>query len=109
MDGQFCIIHDEDIKELRAEMAANNKEHESFRRRLHEHDEQINAIHTLATSVEKLAEAMNQTKMTVEKIDRRVEAIENEPADKWKKISFEVIKTIVVLRVGAALAYFGVK
>ena len=109
MDGQLCMVHDKDIKTLSADMAANNKEHESFRRRLHEHDEQINAIHTLATSVEKLAEAMNDTKKTVEKIDRRVETIENEPADKWKKISFEVIKTIVVLLVGAALAYFGVK
>ena len=109
MDGQLCMPHDKDIKDLRAEMAANEKEHESFRRRLHEHDEQINAIHQLTATVGQLAQAMNDTKKTVEKIDRRVETIENEPADKWKKISFEVIKTIVVLLVGAALAYFGVK
>lgn len=106
---KFCIMHDEDIKTLREDMAANDKEHESFRRRLHEHDEQINAIHTLATSVEKLADAMNETKKTVEKIDRRVEDIEREPADKWKKISFEVVKAIVVALVGAALMYFGIK
>jgi predicted phage tail protein len=106
---KFCIMHDEDIKTLREDMAANDKEHESFRRRLHEHDEQINAIHTLATSVEKLADAMNETKKTVEKIDRRVEDIEREPADKWKKITFEVVKAIVVALVGAALMYFGIK
>lgn len=106
---KFCIMHDEDIKNLREDMAANDKEHESFRRRLHEHDEQINAIHTLATSVEKLADAMNETKKTVEKIDRRVEDIEREPADKWKKIGFEIVKAIVVALVGAALMYFGIK
>ena len=106
---KFCIMHDEDIKALREGIAANDKEHESFRRRLHEHDEQINAIHTLTTSVEKLADAMNETKKTVEKIDRRVEDIEREPADKWKKITFEVVKAIVVALVGAALMYFGIK
>lgn len=109
MDGQFCIIHEEDIKDLRAEMAANNKEHESFRRRLHEHDEQINEIHQLTTAVGKLADGIAETKRTVDKIDKRVEAIEKEPAEKWKKITFEVVKTVVVLLVGAALAYFGVK
>lgn len=109
MEQKFCLMHDEDIKALRADMAANDKEHESFRRRLHEHDEQINAIHTLATSVEKLADAMNETKKTVEKIDRRVEDIEKEPADKWKKIGFEIVKAVVVALVGAALMYFGIK
>lgn len=109
MEQKFCLMHDEDIKALRADMAANDKEHESFRRRLHEHDEQINAIHTLATSVEKLADAMNETKKTVEKIDRRVEDIEKEPADRWKKITFEVVKAVVVALVGAALMYFGIK
>lgn len=109
MEQKFCLMHDEDIKALRADMAANDKEHESFRRRLHEHDEQINAIHQLTVSVNQLAQAMNDTKKTVEKIDRRVEDIEREPADKWKKIGFEIVKAVVVALVGAALMYFGIK
>lgn len=109
MDNGFCMTHDKDIKDLRAEMAANDKEHESFRRRLHDHDEQINAIHQLTASVSQLAQAMNDTKRTVEKIDRRVEAIENEPGEKWKKMAFEVAKTIIVALVGAAIAYLGLK
>lgn len=109
MEQKFCLMHDEDIKALRAEMAANDKEHESFRRRLHEHDEHINAIHQLTVSVNQLAQAMNDTKKTVEKIDRRVETIENEPADRWKKITFEVVKAVAVALVGAALMYFGIK
>ena len=100
--------HDRDLKKLREEMAANDMEHESFRRRLREHDEQINAIHQLTTTVSQLAQAMNATKETVEKIDRRVEQIENEPGEKWKKISFEIIKGVALAAVGAALAYFGI-
>lgn len=109
MDTQFCMEHDRDLKQLCADMAANEREHESFRRRLHEHDEQINAIHQLTATVGQLAQAMNDTKKTVEKIDRRVEEIEKEPADKAKKIVFEVIKCVVLALVGAMLAYFGIK
>ena len=57
--------------------------------------------------VGQLAQAMNDTKRTVEKIDRRVEEIENEPAENWKKICFEVVKGVVLAVVGAALMYFG--
>lgn len=102
-------MHDEDIKSLREGAAANDKEHESFRRRLHEHDEQINAIHQLTVAVSKLAEGVAETKRTVDKIDRRVEAIEKEPGEKWKKMAFEVVKAVVLACVGAALAYFGLK
>lgn len=107
--NQLCMPHDADIKKLREEMGANDKEHESFRRRLREHDEQINAIHQLTATVGQLAQAMNDTKKTVEKIDRRVESLENEPADRWRKISFEIIKAVVVALVGAALMYFGIQ
>lgn len=106
---KFCLMHDEDIKALREEAAANDKEHESFRRRLREHDEQINEIHQLTTAVGKLADGIAETKRTVDKIDKRVEAIEKEPAEKWKKIGFEVIKAVVLAIVGAALMYFGIK
>lgn len=107
MENQFCMEHDRDLKKLREDMAAAEREHESFRRRLREHDEQINAIHQLTVTVGQLAQAMNDTKRTVEKIDRRVEEIENEPAENWKKICFEVVKGVVLAVVGAALMYFG--
>ena len=109
MEKQFCMVHDADIKALREEAAANEKEHESFRRRLREHDDQINEIHQLTTAVGKLADGIAETKRTVDKIDKRVEAIEKEPAEKWKKITFEVVKAVVMALVGAALMYFGIK
>lgn len=89
-------------------MASNDKEHESFRRRLNDHDDKMNCLIELTGSVKSLAVSMDQTRRTVEKIDKRVEAIEHEPADKWKKASFEVIKLIIAALVGAALMKIGI-
>ena len=106
---EFCKMHDTDIKRLLEDASANAKEHESFRRRLSEHDEQINAIHQLTAAVQSLADSMAATKTTVDKIDKRVEAIEKEPGERWKKIAFEIIKAIVLTAVGAGIAHFGIQ
>lgn len=99
---------EEHLAELRERMASNDKEHESFRRRLRDHDDKVNCLIELTGSVKSLAVSMEQTRRTVEKIDKRVEIIEREPADKWKRIGFEVVKLAVAAIVGAALAKFGI-
>lgn len=99
---------EEHLAELRERMASNDKEHESFRRRLRDHDDKVNCLIELTGSVKSLAVSMEQTRRTVEKIDKRVEIIEREPADKWKRICFEVVKLAVAAIVGAALAKFGI-
>ena len=107
MDNQ-CKYNAEHLAGLRERMASNDKEHESFRRRLHEHDEKMDCLIDLAGSVKSLAVSMDQTRRTVEKIDQRVEAIEREPADKWKKTAFEIVKITVAALAGAVLLKLGI-
>lgn len=107
MDNQ-CAYNAEQLAELRERMASNDQEHESFRRRLKDHDEKVNCLIELTGSVKSLAVSMDQTRRTVEKIDKRVEAIEHEPADKWKKISFEAVKLIAAALIGAVLIKLGI-
>ena len=107
MDNQ-CAYNAEQLAELRERMASNDQEHESFRRRLRDHDDKVNCLIELTGSVKSLAVSMDQTRRTVEKIDQRVEAIEHEPADKWKKMGFEIVKLIAAALVGAALLKLGV-
>ena len=106
MDNQ-CSYNAEQLSELRERMASNDQEHESFRRRLNDHDEKMNCLIDLTGSVKSLAVSMDQTRRTVEKIDKRVEAIEHEPADKWKKMGFEIVKLIAAALIGAALMKLG--
>lgn len=41
----------------------------------------------------------------VGKLDKRITEIEMEPADKWKKVSFEIVRYIVLAVVGVAVGY----
>lgn len=99
---------EEHLAELRERMASNDKEHESFRRRLRDHDDKVNCLIELTGSVKSLAVSMEQTRRTVEKIDKRVEIIERAPADKWKQIGFEIMKIVAAALVGAALVKIGI-
>lgn len=107
VDNQ-CSYNAQQLAELRERMASNDQEHESFRRRLRDHDEKVNCLIELTGSVKSLAVSMDQTRRTVEKIDKRVEAIEREPADKWKKITFEAVKLISAALIGAVLLKLGI-
>ena len=59
---------------------------------------QSDAIEELRTEVSHMAERMRG-------ISGRVEELEKEPGERWKKISFEIIKYIVLAAVGAAVGY----
>ena len=41
----------------------------------------------------------------MDKLDKRISVIEREPADKWKKLAFEIVKYIVLAAVGVAVGY----
>ena len=59
---------------------------------------QADAIDSLHEKVDKLTERLVS-------ISGRVSEIEKEPGERWKKISFELIKYIVLAAAGAALGY----
>lgn len=101
---------EEQYAEVKAELASNGTEHGSFRRRLDEHDDKIDKLQqtqiqlvNLTNAVNNLATGVGELKTTVQRVDSRVAALEQEPADKWKKITWEIIKAVVMAVVGAGI------
>lgn len=101
---------EEQYAEVKAKLASNETEHGSFRRRLDEHDDKIEQLQqtqiqlvNLTNAVNNLATGVGELKTTVQRVDSRVAALEQEPADKWKKITWEIIKAVVMAVVGAGI------
>lgn len=106
-------MNEEQYAAIREELAANKKEHESYNRRLHEHDEKLEKqgeilmlLERLTNTVKNLSEKMGEVNTTVQGMDKRLDEIEREPADKWKKITWEVLKAVVLAIAGVAIGYF---
>ncbi|MBQ8507493.1 MAG: hypothetical protein IJ466_08715 [Clostridia bacterium] len=95
------------------ETAANKAEHSSFKRRLDELEEGSKRQTEILLTMQRQADAIDSIntkidKMTgsVERVEKRVDEIEREPGEKWKKMAFEIIKYIVLAAVGVAAGYF---
>lgn len=106
-------MNEEQYAEVKAALAANNTEHQSYNRRLAEHDEMIRALQqtqiqlaNLTNAVNNLATGMNDLKNVVQGVDKRVAEMEKEPADKWKKATWKIIELVLAAAVGAVLVYF---
>ena len=101
----------DDVARLRETMAAHEAEHKSFRRRLDALEDatrrQSDILLTLqrqGDAIENMTQALRELKQAVEKVNTRVGDLEREPADKWKKVTLEIIKYIVTAGIGAAIA-----
>lgn len=106
-------MNDEQYAEIIGALRANEQEHSSYNRRLHEHDEKIEKLQqtqiqlaNLTNAVNNLASGIGEVKTAVQGVDRRVAELEREPADKWRKITWEIVKAVVMAAVGAAIAVF---
>ena len=113
MNDPHCQHNDKRIEELVKDMAAAKMEHQSFKRRIDELEgsskRQNDILVTLqrqADAIQTMNEKIDDVASDVKGVAKRVEAIENEPADKWKKMSFEAIKYIVLAVLGAIAGYF---
>ena len=106
-------MNEEQYADIKGRLMANDKEHESYNRRLSDHDEHLERLDNtyvllerLTSSVNNLSSGMGDLKIAVQGVDKRVAALETEPADKWKKTSYEVLKYIVLAVVGVIVGYF---
>ena len=104
-------MNDEQYAEIIGALRANEQEHSSYNRRLHEHDEKIDKLQqtqiqlaNLTNAVNNLANGIGEVKTAVQSVDKRVGELEREPADKWKKITWEIIKAVVLAAAGAGIA-----
>ena len=104
-------MNDEQYAEIIGALRANEQEHSSYNRRLHEHDEKIDKLQqtqvqlaNLTNAVNNLANGIGEVKTAVQSVDKRVGELEREPADKWKKITWEIVKAVVMAAGGAGIA-----
>lgn len=104
-------MNDEQYAEIIGALRANEQEHASYNRRLHEHDEKIDKLQqtqiqlaNLTNAVNNLASGIGEVKTAVQSVDKRVADLEKEPADKWKKITWEIVKAVVMAAAGAGIA-----
>ena len=103
-------MNEEQYVKILSDLAANEKEHESYNRRLKEHDESLKKLsetqvilERLSNAVSNLTASVGEIKVSVQGVGKRLDAIEREPADNWKKITFEIIKYIVIAAIGAGV------
>ena len=106
-------MNEEQYAKIVAELAANEMEHKSFKRRLDEHSEALQKqteilviMERQSNAIEQMTGAVGRVETKVTRIDERVGELEKEPGEKWKKIVFEIIKYSVVAAVGYAASKF---
>lgn len=75
--------------------------------RLDKLEESTEAINRLATSMEIMAERQEQTVETIDKLDRKVTALEEKPARRWDGMVDKIVWAVAAAFVGFILAQLG--
>ena len=135
MESQLCLENCRRLQELSDEVAretaANKEAHREYERRFDELSEsskrqgdilvtlqkQADAIESMNgkidtfsdkvdSKIDTVSEKVDKAVSKFEKTDERLDKLEKEPGENWKKISFEIVKYIVLAVVGVAVGYF---
>ena len=94
-------VHEEFAKRMEDENHRQNK-------RIEECEHRIRAVGEIVRSLDRLTVSVEQMAVEVQKQGERLENIEKEPADKWKKATWEVIKYVIVLALGVVAVKIGI-
>lgn len=104
-------MNEEQYGKILADLAANEKEHESYNRRLKEHDVKLErqaeiliVLERLTQTVKSLTDRMGEMNTSFKALDARLGQIEKEPGEKWKKVVWEILKAALLAAVGYGLA-----
>lgn len=97
--------HDVEFAQKLAEVDARAK---SNTKRLDKVEALTEVVHELATTMKLMAEKQERTAETVERLDTKLSAIEQEPAKRWKAVVEKIVMTVVAALVGFALAKLGI-
>lgn len=97
--------HDVEFAQKLAEVDARAK---SNTKRLDKVEAMTEVVHELATTMKLMAEKQERTAETVDRLDEKLSAIEQEPAKRWKAVVEKIIMTVVAALVGFALAKLGI-
>lgn len=101
------VSHEHEV-EFAQKLAEIDSRSKSNTKRLDRLEELTETVHELAMTMKLMADKQERTAETVERLDTKLSAIEQEPAKRWKSIVDKVILTIVAALVGFALAQIGI-
>ena len=106
-------MNEEQYAEVMAQLASNETEHKSFRRRLEEHDALLREQNKIVVAIEKQSNAietmntsMGRVEKKVDSLSGRVDAMEKEPGEKWKKVTWEILKYVLLAIAGVVIGKF---
>lgn len=97
--------HEVEFAQHLAEIDARSK---SNTKRLDRLEELTETVHELATTMKLMADKQERTAKTVERLDTKLSAIEQEPAKRWKAVVEKVLMTVVAALVGFVMAKLGI-
>ena len=99
-------------EELAALKASNEADHKSYQRRIGaleeaqtKQTEMLLAIQNISNAQQNIVTKVNSIDGKVDMLGKRIDVIEKEPGDKWKKLAFEIVKYVVLAAVGVAVGY----
>lgn len=103
-------MNEEQYAEVMAKLASNETEHKSFGRRLDEHDALLREQNKIVVAIEKQSSAietmntsMGRVESKVDSLSGRVDAMEKEPGEKWKKVTWEILKYVLLAIAGVVV------
>ena len=106
-------MNEEQYAEVVAQLASNETEHKSFRRRLEEHDALLREQNKIVVAIEKQSNAietmntsMGRVEKKVESLSGRVDAMEKKPGEKWEKVTWEILKYVLLAIAGVVIGKF---
>lgn len=94
------LEHERRLSEVESRSKSNSH-------RLDKLEESTEAIHRMAVALEKVATKQDTMSANVDKLTNKVEALESEPAKKWRFVVEKSIYIIVAAVVGYFLAQVG--
>jgi len=87
----------EEHKEFASRIDAEN---DRQNHRLEKLEDSVAEIQRLTIAVEKMAISTESMAKEIQRQGERLDAIEKEPADNWKKVTWEILKYAIVLALG---------
>jgi peptidoglycan hydrolase CwlO-like protein len=106
-------MNEEQYAEVVAQLASNETEHKSFRRRLEEHDALLReqnkivvAIEKQSNAIETMNKSMGRVESKVDSLSGRVDAVEKKPGEKWEKVTWEILKYLLLAVAGVVIGKF---
>lgn len=99
-------MSEEELTKLRERMAAIEELIKMQALQLSTLQDQYNVIQDLALKLTHINSELAHMKDSLTSVDRRLEVIEEKPAQHWEQIIQQIITGVMAALLGAALAYF---